>query len=262
MSTIGAAADELVRLPPATRSALLAWVEQGGHLLVDADRGQTVEGLPAPWQPGSDGRASAGRGEIRLTGGAMANGQWPGLVEPTGWAATGDPSLRFGNGFVAQVLANEAGLNAPRLGWLVAFLVLYVLVAGPLVFLVVRRRGHPELAWIAVPLVAVMFTAGAYVGGRGLRNTTRQVDTSIVTTGVSGTTADTWTGVFSARGQTSRLLIGSGWRPAGESDIRAPPRCRRSPSPPTARRRRCPSRRASSGSSPSPDRSPARTPWR
>ncbi|HEX7277906.1 MAG TPA: hypothetical protein VF244_11070, partial [Acidimicrobiales bacterium] len=107
VSTMAAAADELLRLPPATRTALLAWVEQGGHLLIDADRGQTVEGLPAAWQPGRDGRSPAGRGEIRLTAGAIAGGQWPGLVEPTGWAATGDPSLRFGNGFVSQVLANE-----------------------------------------------------------------------------------------------------------------------------------------------------------
>lgn len=219
VSTIGAAADELVRLPPATRSALLAWVEQGGHLLIDADRGQTVEGLPASWQPGRDGRAPAGRGEVRLTAGAIANGQWPGLVEPTGWAATGDPSLRFGSGFIGQTLANEAGLQVPRLGWLVAFLVLYVLVAGPLVFVVVRKQGHPELAWVAVPLVAVMFTAGAYVGGRGLRDTTRQIDTSVVTTSAAGSSASTWTGVFSAGGQTSRVRLAPGWLPGGDSDF-------------------------------------------
>ena len=219
VSTIAAAADELVRLPAATRDALLAWVEQGGHLLIDAGAGQTVEGLPAGWQPGQDGRSPAGRGEVRLTGGAIAAGSWPGLVEPTGWAVSGDPSARFGNGFVGRALADEAGLQVPRLGWLVAFLVVYVLVAGPLLFLVLRRRGRPEMAWVAVPLVAVLFTAGSYVGGRGLRDTTRQVDTSILTTGVTGSTADTWLGVFSAGGQTSRIRFGPGWLPAGSSDI-------------------------------------------
>ncbi|HVF13905.1 MAG TPA: hypothetical protein VM942_04855, partial [Acidimicrobiales bacterium] len=203
------------RLPTSTRNALLAWVEQGGHLLVDADPGQTVEGLPGAWQPGQDGRSPAGRGEVRLTGGAIAAGRWSGLVEPTGWAVASDPSARFGNGFVGHSLADEAGLRVPRLGWLVAFLVVYVLFAGPVVFLVVRRRGQPELAWIAVPVVAVMFTAGSYVGGRGLRDTTRQVDTSIVATGVSGSTATTWLGVFSAGGHTSRLRFGPGWMPAG-----------------------------------------------
>ncbi len=219
VSTIGAAADELARMPVDTRAAVLAWVEQGGHLLVDADRGQSVEGLPPSWQPGTDGRSAAGRGEVRLTGGAIAGGQWTGLVEPTGWAVTGDPSMRFGDTLVGQTLANEAGLQVPRLGWLVAFLVLYVLVAGPIAFLVVRRRGHPELAWVAVPLVAVMFTAGSYVGGRDLRATTRQVHTSVVSTGVNGATASTWTGVFSAGGQTSRIRLGPGWAPGGESDI-------------------------------------------
>ena len=140
-------------------------------------------------------------------------------MEPTGWAVTGDPGIRFGNGFVGQALANEAGLRVPQLGWLVAFLVLYVLMAGPVVFFVVRRRGHPELAWVAVPLVAILFTAGSYVGGRGLRDTTRQVDTSIVATGPNGSTAATWTGVFSAGGQTSRVRFGPGWTPNGQSDI-------------------------------------------
>ena len=215
VSTIGAAADELGRLPSSTREAVLAWVEQGGHLLVDADLGQAVDGLPPAWQPGSDGRAPAGRGEVRLTGGAIAAGRWPGLVEPTGWAVAGDPSFRFGNGMVGQTLAEEAGLRVPRLGWLVGFLVVYVLVAGPLAFFVLRRQGHPELAWVVVPLVAVLFAAGSYVGGRGLRDTTRQVDTSIVATGVSGSTATTWLGVFSAGGQTSRLRFGPGWMPDG-----------------------------------------------
>jgi len=215
VSTIAAAGDELGRLPASTRTAVLAWVEQGGHLLVDADPGQTVEGLPAAWQPGQDGRSPAGRGEVRLTGGAIAAGRWPGLVEPTGWAVTGETSARFGNGFVGRALAEEAGLRVPRLGWLVAFLVVYVLVAGPLAFFVLRRRGRPELAWVAVPLVAVLFTAGSYVGGRGLRNTTRQVDASIVATGANGSTATTWLGVFSAGGQTSRLRFGPGWMPDG-----------------------------------------------
>jgi hypothetical protein len=215
VSTILAATDEVGRLPETTRRALLAWVEQGGHLLVDADPGQTVEGLPAGWQPGADGRSPAGRGEVRLTGGAIAAGRWPGLIEPTGWAVPGDPSSRFGNGFVGQTLASEAGLRVPRLGWLVAFLAAYVLVVGPLVFLVLRRRGHPELAWVVVPLVAILFTAGSYVGGRGLRNTTRQVDTSIIATSATGSAATTWMGVFSAGGQTSRIRFGPGWMPGG-----------------------------------------------
>ena len=218
VSTIAAAADELMRLPGSARSAVLTWLEQGGHLLVDADPGQTVEGLPPAWQPGQDGRAPAGRGEVRLTGGAIADGRWAGLVEPTGWALAGNPEfgMGFGGGFVGQALAEEAGLEVPRLGWLVAFLFAYVVVAGPLLFFVVRRRGRPELAWVAVPLVAVLFTAGSYAGGRGLRDTTRQVDANIISTGAGGSTANTWLGVFSAGGQTSRVRFGPGWMPVGD----------------------------------------------
>ena len=95
-----------------------------------------------------------------------------------------------------------------------------MLVAGPVVFFVVRRRGHPELAWVAVPLVAVLFTAGSYVGGRGLRDTTRQVDTSIVATGadrVDGRHLD-WACSRPAARRRASASAPDGC-PSGQSDI-------------------------------------------
>ena len=209
LSTLAADADELSRLSPAARAGVLRWIDSGGRLLVDSAKGQAVPGLPAGWQPGARGRAAAGRGEVVATDGAIAAGRWSGLVEPSGWGTT---SARFGGqSSLATTLAISAGLRTPQIGWLVGFLAVYVVAVGPLLFLAVRRAGRPELAWIAVPLVAVLFSTGSYVVGRNLRKATQLVHASVLSSGPAGPVATSYVGVFSRSGETVRIGLPSGW---------------------------------------------------
>lgn len=209
LSTLIADVDEVGRLSPAARAGVLRWIDGGGRLLVDAAKGQTVPGLPDTWQPGTRGRATAGLGEVVATDGAVAAGRWSGLVEPSGRLVS---SNRFGGEFpMASSLAQDAGLRTPEIAWLVGFLVLYVVVAGPVVFFAVRRRGRPELAWVAVPLVAVLFTSGSWVVGRNLRNATELVHASVLSTTAGGPVATSYVGVFSRSGETARIGFPAGW---------------------------------------------------
>lgn len=217
LSTLAADADELGRLSPGARAGVLRWLDAGGRLLVDSAKGQVVPGLPDAWQPGPRGRAPAGRGEVVATDGAIAANRWSGLVEPSGW---GTLSARFvGDLPLPFTLARDAGLRTPELGWLVGFLVVYVVVVGPLLFLAVRRRGRPELAWVAVPLVALVFSSGSYVVGRDLRKSTQLVHASVLASGPSGSTATTYVGVFSRSGETARIGFPAGWSTGGFSDL-------------------------------------------
>lgn len=50
---------------------------------------------------------------------------------------------------------------------LVLFMLVYVLVIGPLNYVVLRRMRRLELAWITVPLVVLLFTAWPVCCGRG-----------------------------------------------------------------------------------------------
>ncbi len=209
LSTLAADADELGRLSPGARTGVLRWIESGGRLLVDTAKGQTVAGLPDGWQPGTRGRASAGLGEVVATDGAIAAGRWSGLVEPSGW---GSASSRFGGQLpVAASLASDAGLRTPEIGWLVGFLAVYVVVVGPLLFLALRRAGRPELAWIAIPLVAILFSTGSYAVGRNLRKATRLVHATVLSTGPAGPVAVSYVGVFSRGGETTRIGFPAGW---------------------------------------------------
>ncbi len=63
----------------------------------------------------------------------------------------------------ARLLA-EPGATAPTLPWLGVFALAYVLVVGPVNGLVLARLGRRELAWATVPIVTVVFTAGAFLG--------------------------------------------------------------------------------------------------
>lgn len=209
LSTLLADVDEIARLSPAARAGVLRWLDGGGRLLVDAAKGQAIPGLPDGWQPGGRGRAPAGQGEVVATDGAIAAGRWTGLVEPSGW---GTVSARFGGDVpVASTLASDAGLRTPEIAWLVGFLVAYVVLVGPVAFFVLRRRGRPELAWVAIPLVAILFSTGSWAVGRNLRKATELVHASVLTSGVGGPIATTYVGVFSRTGGTTRIGFPSGW---------------------------------------------------
>lgn len=209
LSTLGADADELSRLSPGARSGVLLWVERGGRLLVDSAKGQAVPGLPDAWQPGARGRAAAGLGEVVATDGAIAAGRWSGLVEPSGRAFV---SNRFSGPLpLASTLATDAGLRTPEIGWLVGFLALYVVAVGPLLFLAVRRAGRPELAWVAIPLVAILFSSGSYVVGRNIRKATQLVHATVLSSGPAGPSATSYLGVFSRSGETARIGFPAGW---------------------------------------------------
>ena len=91
---------------------------------------------------------------------------WSQLVQPSGRAGA-DSVAEYR---VAQVphqfgrLLAEQGSAAPALPWLGAFVVVYVLVVGPVNGALLARLRRRELAWATVPLVTVIFTAGAFLG--------------------------------------------------------------------------------------------------
>jgi hypothetical protein len=63
-------------------------------------------------------------------------------------------------------LLNDTPANAlPPLRVLGSLLVVYVLLAGPINYALLRRVRKRELTWVTVPLIAFLFTAGSYGAG-------------------------------------------------------------------------------------------------
>jgi hypothetical protein len=211
LSAVGLAGGELAALAPGVREALLRWVGNGGHLLLDEAPGAAIDGLPAEWQPGPGGRAAAAVGEVRLTGDAMSAGRWAGLIEPSSVGRDSDPNGFFSPESVADSLARDAGLRLPGLPWLLGFLGLYIAVVGPITGFVLRWRRRPDLTWVVVPALAVVFTVLAYGAGNQLRPGAGLAHGTVLETRASGPVATSWVALTRRNAGTAKVALPPGW---------------------------------------------------
>lgn len=221
IGTVVAGADELGRLAAGARAAVLDWIDRGGRLVVDASPGSDVAGLPDDWQPGDLRRAAAGLGEVRLSSGAAAAGRWAEVVEPTPTTSIAELFNLGGPGIaqfetVGNAVARDAGLDALDLPWLLAFLAGYVVLVGPITWLVLRRR-RAALGWVVIPVVAAVFTAGSFVIGSDLRSGTTAAHGTVLETGPAGSRATTILGLVSRNGRDGHGSFPAGWT-AGSVD--------------------------------------------
>jgi hypothetical protein len=92
-------------------------------------------------------------------------------------ALQADPTLTSaGSGFGAadttpiyDLLNGTPSSGVPSAGLLAGLLVFYVLLAGVVNYMALRAVGRRGLMWVTTPLIAVVFTGGAYVVGFGSR---------------------------------------------------------------------------------------------
>jgi hypothetical protein len=199
LTVVAAGPGDLAALSPADRSRLEIWLSRGRELLVDSPPGDTIAGLSSTYQPGASGIASARFGRVIQTGGAMARGQWAGLVEPT--AQRGSFSL---GGDPSSFLLGRLGTRLIGRGWVGGLALLYVLLAGPIVSIVLWRLRRQELMWVVVPVLAIVMLAVALVGGTAARGKARADHLTILATGRRSTQVITLVGaVGRGRGTVS-----------------------------------------------------------
>jgi hypothetical protein len=93
-------------------------------------------------------------------------------------------------------------LELPSTGVVLVFLLLYVLVIGPINYLALRRLRRLEWAWLSIPLVVLLFSCGLYAVGAGLRGGQSQLSQAAIVQGVEGQPhafATGFTALFSPR---------------------------------------------------------------
>lgn len=93
--------------------------------------------------------------------------QQPSLVDPSQLGALSADEQRVQ--MISNSLTNLPALDLPSLTLLGSLLVAYIVAAGPLTFLVLRRLDRQVLGWVVVPLVTLLFSAAAYGIGYRLR---------------------------------------------------------------------------------------------
>ncbi len=99
-------------------------------------------------------------------------------------------------------------LNLPSFGVLLAFVVAYILIVGPINFIILRRLKRVDLAWITVPATVLVFVVGTYTVSFLLRGFEPQVLEVALVRGFEDQAqaqATTFTGIFSPRRNTYTL---------------------------------------------------------
>ena len=210
---LAATSADLTALAPASMSELLAWLAKGGRLLVRNDAG-LIPGVPTEWQPGANPRVGAGRGEVSV----LSKGAWWESLEPTPTRSLledqGGGGLQM-NGFpLANSLAADAGFTSARVNWLLGFLGAYVVIVGPVAYLVLKRLRRPGLLWAVVPALAGLFTVGAAVVGRGQQSGSRTGYATVMEYSPGGSWGVSTIGSL-ARGGSVQTKLPEGWRASG-----------------------------------------------
>src|SRR4029078_5679772 len=111
-----------------------------------------------------------------------------------GTAGSGDDSQ------IVQAAAQLPNLALPPVGGLIAILVVYILLIGPINYLILKRIDRREWAWVTMPALIGAFAVGAYAFGSLLRGTNVLVNEAAIVRGAPGATeglAQTYLGVFS-----------------------------------------------------------------
>lgn len=193
----------------------------------------------APDVPGLAGELARGRALARLGDQVVAAEAPYGIgsvtligVDPsTGWLATapGTESLwrrllpaRSGAATGVATSDDSQLLNAvsqlpslalPPIGGLLALLAAYVILVGPVNYLVLRRLDRREWAWISIPALVLGFTVGAYAIGASLRGSDVVVHQVAIVRGAPDTgtgAAVAYAGIFSPSRATYQVSVPGG----------------------------------------------------
>ncbi|MHB8612088.1 MAG: hypothetical protein ACYDAL_06615 [Candidatus Dormibacteraceae bacterium] len=95
-----------------------------------------------------------------------------------GFGIGGTGSTAERSNAVAQALASLPALDLPSLLVIGILVLAYVLFVGPINYFVLRALNHRALAWVTVPLIVIVASAGAF--GAGLFTKGRSVETNQV----------------------------------------------------------------------------------
>ena len=148
-----------------------------------------------------------------------ADGMWRRLLPPR---SSGNLVFSDDNMLVSAV-SQLPSLALPPIGGLVALLGAYIVLIGPLNYLILRRLDRREWAWVTMPILIVAFTAGSYGIGAVLRGDEVIVNEIAIVRGAPGATdgsGQVYVGIFSpSRGEYQVRVPGGALLSAPISDF-------------------------------------------
>lgn len=245
LNYVVADADAVRGTPKRSRDALTGWVLTGGRLVLAATSPSALDWLPEGWRfdwAGSAASLAPGSGVSMLAGRALAKDAGLGrvIVIPERFAALGSetklweeiltPSARAMSAPRASALAayQTAGSITSLLGravvlvGLIWFLIAYLLLVGPVNYLVLRKIGRKELLWATVPILALVFSGLGYYVARGPKTRTESHQALVVFATADSVSSEKVAALSSPSGGIRTVGFGSGYGvPVGVVNFRS-----------------------------------------
>ena len=196
------------------------WVERGGRLIGSASN---VSRVADPAGGGSFIAASAvgmtlGGGEVTAVNDfdTLDAAAWGDLLRSV--PQPGIVRIQEAGGFSSLVGAALSGRSAsvPALPWLLFGILLFVVLVGPVNFIVLRGFGNPEWAWFTVPLLSAIFVAGFWTVGRAQLQPFTVTHTSVVVESSSGAAGRSAFVLQVESGGDHELRMAPGWNSEGQ----------------------------------------------
>jgi hypothetical protein len=144
---------------------------------------------------------------------------WPGTIAILRNLSTPAESAPAADGFnfwesnLNSLLHNVAGAKLPPTALVAAFLLIYTLLIGPLLYLVLKRRDKRELAWVLVPAITLAFSGLAYGANfliRGTGTTLRTLEVVDVYPGAEAQRVTAYASLFSPNRRSYDLQLSPG----------------------------------------------------
>jgi hypothetical protein len=114
---------------------------------------------------------------------------------------------------LVSAVSQLPSLALPPIGGLIVLLGAYILLIGPVNYLVLRRLDRREWAWLTMPVLIVAFAVGAYGIGAALRGSELIVNEVAIVRGAPGATdgtAQVYLGIFSPSRGTYQMRVPGG----------------------------------------------------
>jgi hypothetical protein len=112
--------------------------------------------------------------------------------------------------FMTQALANLPALEVPPAELLLAVIIGYILLIGPVSYVVLHRLDRRELAWVTAPVLVLVFSAGSYGIGASMKGSEIIVnEIAVVRSTTDGTAASvsSYAGIYSPTRSTYDLTV-------------------------------------------------------
>ncbi|MBF8290339.1 MAG: hypothetical protein HW391_1307 [Chloroflexi bacterium] len=126
---------------------------------------------------------------------------------------SGGPVITTDDSQIVNAVSQLASLALPPIGGLLVLLGGYILLIGPINYLILRRLDRRELAWVTMPVLIGVFAVSAYGFGTALRGTDLILNEVAIVRGAPGATegtAQVYLGIFSPSRATYQLQVPGG----------------------------------------------------